>query len=142
MAAITGTAVDGKLGLVGARRPVKGVFTFAAALSTGDTYTITDLFPYPVIVHGVKVVGTVMDTHATPTLAITVGNSDDADGFLKNIVIKQTTQTNIEGFDGALIGTVISNKDVTLTVSANPGTGATSGTWYLVFDAERLNSAD
>lgn len=142
MTAITGTLVETpNLGKVGRREPVLAKFTFAAALVNTDTYTISDVFPYPVKVHSVRVVGTIMDTNATPTLGISVGNSDDPDGFLKAIVINQTGQTNIVGVDGALIKTGISNKDVTMTVTADPATGATSGTWYLEFDAEVLNSA-
>ena len=140
MAAITGTLVESpNLGLPGRREPVLAKFTFAAALATTDTYSISDLFPKPVKIHSVRVIGDIMDTNATPTLDIAIGNSDDADGFLKDIVITQTGQTNIVGFDGALIKSVISNPDITMTVNADPATGATSGTWYLEFDAERVN---
>lgn len=141
MAAKTGTPVNTKLGLPGTVRPVTAVMVHDAALSTSNTYTIADLFPKPVLIHGVTISGTAMDTNTAPQLAITVGNSDDADGFLKSVVISQKNPYNVFGADGALINTVISNPDVTMTVAANPATGASSGTWYFTFWAEAVNHA-
>jgi len=139
MAAITGSLVyKPQLGLVGSTEVVRAKFTFAAALATTDTYDITGLFPYPVQIKGVKLFGDVMDTNATKTLAVSVGNSDDADGFLEDIVLGQTVQTSISG-TGALIGTIIDNKDIAMVVSANPATAATSGTFILEFVVQRVN---
>jgi len=141
MADITGAVViNDEFGVQGMERRVLGSFTFSAALVTTDTYTIANLFPVDLTykVKSFKLWGTIMDTNATPTLAVSVGNSDDADGYLAATVIDGIQDNAVIGGTGAFIGddTGVKNKDLTMTVTADPATGATSGTWFFEVVAE------
>ena len=133
MTAKTGTVTYTSRPQLGEQRWVRGVITLDAAFATTNTYTIANLFPSG----GCKVLALrhasiEADTHATPTLVYEIGNSDDANGFktsftsaigLQNSLASQAVAIG----DGALIGTAITNRDLTLTVTADPATGATSG---------------
>lgn len=115
----------------------RGKLALDAALSTSNTYTFRGLLPRSVInVLSATIVSDVeLDTNATPTLNISLGTSDDADGFIKGQAGAFNAGTPIVG-NGALIGTEIKNaQDVVMTVAANPATGATTGNifveiWY------------
>lgn len=134
MAAKTGTVVvAGKRGEVGQQYTARGKIALDAALATTNTYTISNLLPKG----GAKVIafrfyGVEVDTNATPTCTVSIGNSDDPDGFLKTKGGAVGLQNSLAGQltyfgDGDLIGTTVTNRDLTMTVVANPATGATSG---------------
>ena len=132
MAAITGTVTAvGKNGEKGMLYFARGVFTFSAALVTTDTYNISNLLPRggARIVAG-RIVGSKMDTNATPQLAFRIGNSDDDDGYLTQQTQGTGTQTGFS-FDGALVNQVVTNRNLSMTVNTNPATGATSGTFNI-----------
>ena len=138
MATITGSLLyPSRLGLVGSTERVIAKFSFGSAPANADVLNCADLFPFPVLVKGAELLGDILDTNATPTLAVKFGNSDDDDGFIPDTVIGQTVQTNIQGF-GALVGTVITNKDLTGLITAAPATGAT-GDWYVALEVQRVN---
>ena len=145
MAAKTGSVLLTSRPQLGEQRMVSAYIDLDAALATTNTYTISNVFPDG----GCKVVSMSHssvrgDTNATPTLTYTIGNSDDADGY-------KTTWTSAIGLqnslasqaicagDGALIGTDITNRDVILTVTANPATGETSGRLRFEFIIQGIN---
>jgi hypothetical protein len=141
MADITGSVViSDEFGVQGMERRVLGKFDFAAALVDTDTYTIANLFPNDLTykVKSFKLWGTVMDTNESPTLAVSVGNSDDADGYLAATVMDGIQDNAVIGGTGDFIGADegVQNTDLTMTVTADPATGATSGTWYFEIVAE------
>ena len=135
MADITGSVVIGsQFGEQDASSTVLGKFDFSAALATVDTYTIPNFFPRgkKLFIESFEAYGDVFDTNETKTLAISVGNSDDPDGLLTSTVLNYTQKGVVICGDGAFVGgdALVDNTDLTLTVTANPATGATSGTLY------------
>lgn len=145
MAAKTGSVlVAGKTGELGQQYDAVGYIDLDAALATTNTYTIANLFPkgkYKVV--GFDFWSPELDTNASPTLTFSVGNSDDPDGYLKTIngglpaqAPANGSQLNYKG-NGDLIGTTPTpNRDVTLTVVADPATGVTSGRLFFGFTLE------
>jgi hypothetical protein len=105
---------------------VTGRFTFTAAtLATTDTFSI-DLFTQngitvPVYVFGFRIFST---TTTPASLVATIGNSDNAAGFITTKALTETGQM-VRCGDGALIGTRINNKTVTITVTTSAGAAYT-----------------
>lgn len=100
------------------------------ALVTTDTYTISNFLPAgkKQCLYFQVWTSAELDTNATPTLDIAVGNTGDADGFLTDTV-NAFEKGFVFGGDGALVGEASSftDTDLTLTVNTNPATGATAG---------------
>lgn len=132
MTAYTGTVlIPGKNGDKGAQNIALGKLTFASALASGDTYTLTNILPLGgAKVVSVRVFGAELDTGATPTGKYKVGNSDDSDGYLVDKSAALGLQNSLPSQavyfgDGILIGTTVTNRDVVLTGITNMATGAT-----------------
>ena len=145
MAALTGTnAIAGKNGEVGMQFTATGTYTLAAALANGDTITWSNLLP----LGGAKIVAVrffapELDTNATPTMKWTLGNSDDADGFIIEqggaVGLSNSLPTMIvAGGTGALMDTTVTNRNVVFTVTAAVATGATTGTIRVEFLLEGI----
>lgn len=101
-----------------------------AALEINDRLNIINLIPFgeKVIVDSFRMFGTIPDTNATQTIGFRAGVTGDDDAFLTPTVINQRTQLNLSG-NGASIGgaAIEGSKDLVITVTANAGTGVTSG---------------
>jgi hypothetical protein len=140
MAAYTGSIVGtNALGRPGELSVVTGKFTFSAAtLATTDTFT-AELFTQNGVEVPVEILGfEIFSTVATPaSLIASVGNSDDADGFMIATGFTQTLQMVRHG-NGALIGTRIKNKTVSMTVTVDAG-AAYTGDLVLKFLVKRTN---
>lgn len=133
MANHTGSLVfTPNLGLIGIPQLIMGTVTFAEALDTAETITISvDTNGIPVFVHDFSVEGTNMDAHATvKTLGVKWGTSGDDDGFQVATVYNAlgTIMPAISA-PGALIGTKVNLTSIIGTVTADPATDVTSGTW-------------
>lgn len=107
-----------------------------AALSTSDTLTIPGILPEGVKLGDiyVEVFGSIIDSHATQAGAIKVGTASDDDAFVPAIVLKGPTQTFVVGTGDAINtagATITDVRDIVITPSTNPTTGATSGTLYV-----------
>lgn len=139
MAAYTGTIdIAGKNGELGQQNFCRGKYALAGALANTDTITFTNLLPLA----GGKIVGfrfysPELDTNATPTMTFTIGNSDDADGYLKTVngglpaqLPANGSQLNYCG-NGDLITTTVTNRTVVLTVTGVVATGETAGNLYV-----------
>jgi hypothetical protein len=64
-----------------------GVYTFSDSVVTADTITWTDFFPpltTGVQLVGFKLWGDELDTHATPTATVIVGDGTDTDAYIKS----------------------------------------------------------
>lgn len=139
MASYDGTiTISGKAGEIGTQSKARGEFALPGALADTDTITWSNLLPKGgAKVIDVQVFGVEVDTNATPTLTYTVGDGTDADGYI-------TTKTGAAGAsgqhfakgDGALVDTDVTGRDVVLTVTADPATGATSGTLFVEVTVE------
>lgn len=140
MAALTGTVtLAGKNGEIGQQYLARGSYTFGAEIEDTDTITWSNILPAGgAKVVGFRVYGQEIDTNATPTATFIVGNTDDTDGYLKTKGGAVGLQNSLAGQlfyagDGDLItsGSIITNRNVVLTMTAATATGASSGTIYI-----------
>jgi hypothetical protein len=139
MVAYTGTIdIAGKNGEIGSQNFCRGKYALAGALANTDTITWPNLLPLA----GGKIVGfrfysLELDTNATPTMTFTVGNSDDADGYLETVngglpatLPANGSQLSYAG-NGALIATTVTNRNVVLTVTGVVATGVAAGNLFV-----------
>lgn len=122
------------IGQTGQLTIVRGKISFDAATlaeNPTDTYVILNLFTQNNIPVAVDVLGhRLYSTTTTPaSLVATVGNSDDADGYLKSKALTETGQLVRVG-DGDLIGTRVTNPSVTMTVTTAAGAAYTGDLIY------------
>lgn len=108
--------------------------TTVSTCATTDTITWSGVLPDKFKVIGGAAWGVETDTNATPTHKFTIGNSDDADGYLVETTgavnrSNSLAQQFCVKFDGALIGTTISNSSIVLTPTANPATIGSGKVW-------------
>lgn len=143
MAAYTGSldTPANQLGYSGKLTVVRAKFTFSSAtLATTDTFTASSIFTQngidvPVIVRGV----TFFSSTTTPaSLQLSVGNSDDADGYIAAVAVTETGQAVRKGA-GDLVDTRVTNSGVTMTVTNNAG-AAYTGDLFIEFLVETANS--
>lgn len=137
MADYTATVdVPGKGGDIGTQMVASGYYDLAGAITghatTGDTITFSDILPFGgAIVRDVEVVSPELDTNATPTGTLIVGNSDDDNGFITTtgIAVETTVATPLvlKSFDGALLNTHVTNRTVIIEFTAALATSATTG---------------
>lgn len=109
------------LGQTGQSTIVRGRISFSSAtlaVNPTDTYVLPNLFTHNTIPVPVEVLAfRLYSTTTTPaSLVATVGNSDDADAYLKSKALTETGQLSRHG-DGDLIGTRVTNPSVTMTVT-------------------------
>lgn len=133
MTAYTGTNVITPRFSLGEVMTMIGEFDLAdgaPGLANGDTITWPDFFPdgftvTPVLVHFYSVE---VDTDASATGTATIGNADDADGYIATFALFGSATPQLYRWsDGALIGTAIDANDLVLTVTAAIATTATTG---------------
>lgn len=132
--------VPGKGGDIGTQFKASGYYALTGAITghatTGDTITFTNILPFGgAKVLEVEVVCPELDTDATPTGTMIVGNSDDDNGFITTQNVGKPAQLPANGaqliaksFDGALLNTHITNRDIIIEFTAALATSATSGT--------------
>lgn len=140
MTALTGTNTYSNVGsgALGTQRTITGTYALAGALVAADTITWSKLLP----LGGGRVVRVELafpelDTDTTPTGTWKVGDGTDDDGYilLSNIGLPAQAPANglqmVQVGTGALIGTVVTGRDVVLTVVGTMATSATTGTILL-----------
>jgi hypothetical protein len=145
MAALTGTiSTAGKNGELGQQYQAVGTYALGGALAAADTITWTGLLPKGKF----KVVSGYMtapelDTNASPTGTIKIGDGTDDDAYLTESNIGLPAQAPANGypltlpFNGASMGTTVSAlPNVVATVVGVMATSATSGTIRVVFNLE------
>ena len=137
MADYTGeNLVDGRYS-AGATYKVVGKYTLGTAIAQNDTITWTNILPDGgVEVQDVKFYGVELDTNATPTGTVDLGDGTDVDGFIDGgsvgLAAAGATQVSING-DGAKMGTTYT--DATSIVATFPtafATAASSGDVFVV----------
>jgi hypothetical protein len=116
-----------------------GYYTLGGAVSSGDTFTWTNLIPaitgtLPVRIMDFRVWGKEMDTNATPTATLIAGDGTDTDGYVASTTWGDATGQYQMFGDGALIGDdAQASDDVVLTLGGTVATAASSGTvWVAV----------
>jgi hypothetical protein len=139
MVAYTGTVVQEGRWAPGATYRALGRYTLTTTVTGSDTITWTNLLPvneYQVL--GFSLYGGELDTNATPTGTITVGDGTTATGYLTSKVPGDATgQMQFLG-DGAFLGATGSSspsgRNVVLTTGGTYSTGATNATVYVTVD--------
>ena len=144
MTALIGTVVTpGVNGEVGEVVTAMGTYDLAGALVNADTITWPGLLPKngDYQIQSMRFWAPELDTNATPTGTIIIGDGTDTDAYLTTINIglpavapANGSQLNYNG-NGASIRTNITTPvpDVVLTVTGVVATGATSGTIFVEF---------
>lgn len=131
--------VEGRAGRIGQQLTASGYYTLTGGItghaSTGDTITFSNIIPRSgAKVVGLQVVSPELDTDASPTGTFIVGNSDDDNGYVltENCGLPAQAPANGKQLSvtgtGALIGTVVTNRDIIIEYTAALATSATSGT--------------
>lgn len=135
--------VPGLSGELGKQLMAVGHFALTGALVAGDTITFPNILPQ----NGAKVIYSrtahpELDTNASPTGTLKVGNTDDDDGYhlLYNVGAPVVAPANGGQMGntgtGALIGTVVNNRDIVMTVVGVMATSITTGTIFLFVTLE------
>lgn len=106
---------------------------WTSALSTSDTLTISNAFPPGVklLIEEVTLFGTQPDTNASQTFGFKLGTENDDDAFQAAVVIDNPNGQLVHHCVTGIGTTIDDDEDIVLTPSANPATGATSGTFYI-----------
>lgn len=148
MTALTGTInTAGKGGELGQQYTCVGTYALAGALVAADTITWTNLLPKGKfkIVSG-RVIAPELDTNASPTGTIKIGDGTTVDAYLTETNIGLPAQAPANGYplniglNGASIGTTFGSttslRNVVLTVVGTMATSATTGTIRVEFVIE------
>jgi hypothetical protein len=112
---------------------VVGTLTLASGLANTDTITWTNILPdTPVTIRSVRLIAPELDTGATPTGTIVVGNSDDDDGYILVAGMAVGLQNSLASplllaGTGLLMDTKVSNRTIIATVKSAVATAASSG---------------
>lgn len=133
MAALTGTIVKAAAaGEIGRDFTVLLKYDLAAALASADTITWTNALPNAKRqILDVEVWYPTLDTNATPTHGVKIGDGTTTDAYLLAKVQKVLPQIFYKG-DGTSISTSFSGlRDIVLTCTANAATTVTSGTIWV-----------
>lgn len=130
MAALTGTNVISEKYTEGELQTFVGSYTLDGAIASADTITWSSALPNVegVTIMEVIVFGDELDTNASPTGTLIVGDGTDADGYLASKTAGGAGDQLLYAGDGALIGTVVTGTDIVLTVGGTLATAASSGT--------------
>ncbi len=135
MTALTGTVLVSPRWDAGKEYTSVGTYALTGALVAADTITWSNLVPKGAQVLNVSWVSPELDTHATPTATIKVGDGTDDDGFMLafSVGIAAASLTYVStGGNGATIGSTYSTAtSVVATVASAVATGATSGTIFM-----------
>lgn len=132
MTALSGTNTTVSRWAAGQTFTAIGTYTLVGAIANADTITWTSLIPAGgVEVQQVNFYGVELDTDASPTATVDVGDGSDADGFIDGVSVglaaAGANQILAKG-NGSKIGTVYTSAtDVVATISAAVATAASSG---------------
>ena len=111
---------------------VTSVYALTGAVVTADTFTFSGMFPgnsfQPI---DVEVWGAELDTNASPTATIIVGNSDDDNGYVTSKTAGGAAQQFYVKGDGDLLGDTLTNTSVVVTLGGTVGTAASSGNIFV-----------
>lgn len=131
----TGTILVAPRWSAGAEYTAIGSYTFAAEVANGDTITWADLIPKGAEVVDVTYYGVELDTDASPTGTINIGDGTDVDGFIDGASIGLAAagaNQVIAKSNGEKLGTTYTTAtDVKLTVASAVATAASSGNVYV-----------
>jgi|NOAtaT_5_FD_contig_21_7934754_length_511_multi_3_in_0_out_0_1 hypothetical protein len=130
-----GTALAPAPFVAGTVQSVVGSVTWGSTLASADTFTFTNLLPAnPVEPIAVSIWGSEPDTNASPTATLVFGNSDSANGYLTSKTAGGAVQQYRVDGDGALLGTLVSNRTLIGLLGGTMGTGSAAGTLYVKVD--------
>lgn len=125
---------------------VLAYYALTGAVASGDTFTATNMLPaQKVEVISGKLFGKEMDTHASPTGTVIVGDGTDTDAYLASQVWGSANQQFHADFDGAVLGTTnAASRNIVSTLGGTVATAASSGTvWkevtYVCSDGARIS---
>lgn len=112
-----------------------GYYALTGAVVTGDTYTWSNILPplnNKVQLLSFKIYGKELDTDASPTATLIVGDGTDTDAYLTSKTAGDATgQMKFHG-DGVSMGvTITTSRDIVGTVGGTVATAATSGTIWI-----------
>lgn len=131
----TGTILVAPRWSAGAEYTAIGSYTFAAAVAEDDTITWSDLIPKGAEVVDVTYYGVELDTNASPTGTVDVGDGTDVDGFIDGASIGLAAagaNQVIAKANGTKLGTTYSTAtDVVATFPTAVATAASSGNVYV-----------
>jgi hypothetical protein len=150
MTALTGTNVlSAPKWQAGLQYTAVGYYTLGGAIVSGDTITWTNILPgtgNPVKLLGFRVWGQELDTNASPTGTLKIGDANDDDGYLTSKTAGDATgQMQFFG-DGAYIGGQTgaasgqASASIIATVGGTLATAASSGTIWIAADYFCQNS--
>jgi hypothetical protein len=112
--------------------------TIGSAVETGDTWTLTDMLPSEDIqIVGGNVSGVEMDTNATPTATLVLGDGTDTDGFMASVVAAAPPSGQFNAsLGGALVGGASkpASTSPVLTLGGTVATAASSGDVFVRID--------
>jgi len=139
MAALTGTNVVANRYEPGREYTALGSYTLAGAIASADTITWTNLLP----INGVQILefrlyGQELDTNATPTATVIVGDATTTNGYLTSKTAGDANGQYQMFGDGAFIGlstgatNATATRNVLLTVGGTVATAASTGTVYVM----------
>lgn len=136
MTALTGTNVGDKARWqAGEEFSFLGYYTLGGAIASGDTITWSDILPplnNPVQLLDFEIYGKELDTDASPTGTLIVGDGTDTDAYLTSKTAGDANgQMQFSG-DGASMGQKITtSRDIVATVGGTVATAASSGTVWV-----------
>lgn len=140
---MTGTAYTGTNVVTGKYSPgtvqvALGKYALTGAVVSGDTYTWSSILPTNgITILDFKIYGAELDTDASPTATLKIGDGTDDDGYLTSKTAGDATgQMKFSG-DGAFIGKstgatgATATSNVIGTVGGTVATAATTGTIWI-----------
>lgn len=133
MPALTGTVTQQGRWQSGQEYTALGAYTLVGAITNNDTITFSNILPAnDTQIVSLEFFGQELDTNASPTLAVTIGDGTTANGYLISKTGGDATgQLQLIG-DGAFIGaSTYASRNIVVTTSGTLGTAATSGTVYV-----------
>lgn len=138
MTAYTGVILTkGRSGELGGQYLARGKFDLTAALANGDTITWTGIKPQGTLTRSFEIYGPELDTSATPTGGMSVGDAattvggGDPDGYLTTKGMEAAGDQLYYKGDGALIGNDSDSTNVVVVVNDTVASGASVGSIYI-----------
>lgn len=124
----TGVLARGGIDLVA----VHAQYELTAALTTSDTIEMLKIPAGATVIKWTLAVDD-LDSHSTPTIALELGDSGDADRYIDSAKVTNLGQSaTVRRNSNKILYTYSSADTISVSVAANPATGASSGTINLV----------
>ena len=137
MTALTGTIVVAPRWCSGYEYTAVGSYALGGAIASADTITWTTLLPQynDVQILGLRFWGQELDTNASPTGTIIIGDGTTTNNYLESLVCGNTAaapaQLDLAG-NGVVIGaSTYASKNIVATIGGTIGTAASSGTVWV-----------